>query len=276
CAAIWASDTNCTAGNYAVIFNGSGDTVTGGVHSNGGIDLIGGSQTLGPTTYGNGSGCAVTTGGSGDTYTSGPTAEAAILTWPEDYSTVLTSCGGVGQVACTGPGGTPSYCTTAAANYTFTSGGTTDVTNNVYCAYGTGTPSTPSTWNGVIYFESGSLGTSTTPLYGTWIAGTVEVGHKSYLSTQTATPTYPLFYAVGSGTCSSASVGGVCMTASGSVVDGDIFAPNGTIEFNGAGGTANFLESKDVNLVGGTFSGDGPQVTGGGSGTTTGSDTLTG
>ncbi|HWF71932.1 MAG TPA: pilus assembly protein TadG-related protein, partial [Solirubrobacteraceae bacterium] len=212
CAAIWASDTNCTAGNYAVIFNGSGDTVTGGVHSNGGIDLIGGSQTLGPTTYGNGSGCAMTTGGSGDTYTSGPTAEAPITTWPVDYSTILTACGGTGQVACTGPGGTPSYCTQAQASFDFP----TDAiaTGNVYCAYGTGNVKNPSTWNGLIFFHSGSFGSSSSPLQGTWIGGTIDVGRKSYLSTQTTTPTYPLFYAVGSGTCSSASVGGVCMTAS--------------------------------------------------------------
>jgi Flp pilus assembly protein TadG len=274
CAAIWASDSDCTAGNYGVIFNGAGDIVTGGVHSNGSIDLIGGSQTLGPTTYGNGSGCTMTTGGSGDTYTSGPTAQAPITTWPLDYSTILTACGATGQVTCTGPGGTPSYCTQAQASFDFP----TDAiaTGNVYCAYGTGNVTNPSTWNGLILFHSGSFGTSSSPLQGTWIGGTIDVGRKSFLSTQTTTPSYPVFYAVGSGTCSSATVGGVCMTASGSVINGDVFAPNGTIEFNGAGGTANFLESKDVNLVGGTFSGDGPQVTGGGSGTTTGSDTLTG
>ncbi len=277
CYAIFASDSNCgTTGspNYGVTFNGSGDTITGGVHSNGSIDLIGGSQTLGPTTNGpTASNCTTKQGGGGDSFTSGPTPEAPIPSWPDDYTQILTACGGSGQVACTGPGGTPSYCTHAAANYTFSNGGTTDITNNVYCAYGTGTPSDPSTWNGLIYFQSGSLGTSSSPLYGTWIGGTIEVGHTSYLATQTTTPSYPVFYAAGSGNCSSASSGGVCMTASGSGVSGGIFAPNGTIEFNGNGSTANFLESKDVTLVGGGFTGDGPLDSGGG-GSSPGTEAL--
>jgi Flp pilus assembly protein TadG len=275
CYAIYASDSNCgtvATPNYGVIFNGAGDTITGGVHSNGSIDLIGGSQALGPTTYGTGANCTVATGGSGDTYTSGPTAQAPIATWPMDYSTILTACGGSGQVACTGPSGTPAYCTQAAASFDFP----TDAiaTNNVYCAYGTGTKSDPSTWNGLIFFHSGSFGASGAPLYGTWIGGTIDVGRKVFLAPQTTTPTYPLFYAVGSGTCASATVGGVCMTAAGSVVNGAIFAPNGTIAFNGGSGTANFLESQDVNLVGGSFTGSGPLVSGG-SGSSSGSDSLT-
>ena len=255
CYAIYASDANCSS-NYSVIFNGAGNTVTGGVQSNGSIDLIGGSQQLGPTYYSNGSGCKVTTGGSGDTYTSGPTAQAPLTAWPFDYSQILTACGGTGQVACTGPGGTPSYCTQAAASYDYPTNAIS--TNNVYCAYGTGTKSDPSTWNGLIYFHSGSFGSSTTPLYGTWIGGTIEVGRQSFLAPQASTPNYPVFYATGSGNCSSSSNGGICMVASGSGVNGGMFAPNGTIEVNGGSGTANFLESKDVNLVGGSFTGDGP------------------
>jgi Flp pilus assembly protein TadG len=263
CYAIFTSDSTCgtaSSPTYGVTFNGSGDTVTGGVHSNGGIDLIGGSQTLGPTTYGNGANCKVTQGGSGDTFSSGPTQQAPSATWPLDYSTILTACGGSGQVACSGPGGTPAYCTVAQASFDFP----TDAiaTGNVYCAYGTGTKSDPSTWTGLIFFHSGSFGTSSSPLRGTWIGGTIEVGRASFLAAQTTTPTYPVFYAVGSGTCSSASSGGVCMVASGSGVNGAMFAPNGTIEFNGAGGTSNFLESKDVNLVGGSFTGNGPLDTG--------------
>lgn len=265
CYAIFAMDTNCASGNYGVTFNGASDVVTGGVHSNGSIDLIGGSQKLGPTTYGNGSGCTVKTGGTGDTYTAGPTAEAP-LPWPLDYSKILTACGGSGEVACTGPNGTPAYCTKAQANFDFP----TDpiVSGNVYCAYGTGSGvkvSDPSTWTGLIYFHSGSFGAAGSPIYGTWIGGTIEVGRKSYLSTQTTTPTYPVFYAAGSGNCSSASSGGVCMTASGSEVNGGLFSPNGTIEFNGDGSTANFLEAQDVNLVGQGFTGSGPSDGYGGS-----------
>jgi Flp pilus assembly protein TadG len=273
CYAIFASDTSCGDGSSTagISFNGSGDTITGGVHSNGSIYLQGGgNQNLGPTTYGTGSGCTASDsgGGGGNTYASGPTAQAPITTWPDNYSTILTACGGTGQVACTGPGATPAYCTQAQASFDFNSD--TLATNNVYCAYGTGTPSNPTTWNGSIKFEYGALGSASTPILGTWIAGTINVDHKSYLAPQTTTPAYPLFYAVGSGTCS------VCMTASSSQVSGAIFAPNGTIEFNGAGSTANFLESKDVNLVGGAFTGDGPLDSGGGSGSSSGSDSLTG
>ena len=270
CYAIYASDTNCSS-NYSVIFNGAGDTITGGVQSNGSIDLIGGSQQLGPTYYSNTSGCNVTTGGSGDTFTSGPKAQAPLTAWPFDYSHILTACGGSGEIACTGPGGTPSYCTQAAASYDYPTNAVT--TNNIYCAYGTGTKSDPSTWNGLIYFHSGSFGSSTTPLYGTWIGGTIEVGRQSFLAPQASTPNYPVFYATGSGNCSSSSSGGICMVASGSGVNGGMFAPSGTIEFNGGSGTANFLEAKDVNLIGGSFTGDGP-TTGTVSSSATGSSAL--
>jgi hypothetical protein len=114
----------------------------------------------------------------------------------------------------------------------------------------------------LIEFQSGSLGSSLTPVLGTWIAGTIDIEHQSFLAPQITTPTYPLFYAVGSGTCSSATVGGVCMSAGSNELTGAIFSPNGTIKFNGASSTANFLESKDVNLVGGSFSGDGPSDSG--------------
>lgn len=257
CYAIFAADQTCS--NYGVTLNGKGDTITGGVHSNGSIDLIGQGQSLGPTTYGNGSGCVVTQGGTGDTFSSGPTSETP-LSWPLDYSKVLTACGGSGEVACTGPGGTPSYCTQAQANFDFPTDSV--VSGNVYCAYGTGSGvnvKDPSTWTGLIYFHSGTFGSAGSPIYGTWIGGTIEVGRASYLSTQTTTPTYPVFYATGSGTCSSASSGGVCMTAAASEVNGGMFAPNGTVEFNGDGSTANFVEALDVNMIGKGFTGNGPQ-----------------
>ncbi len=55
----------------------------------------------------------------------------------------ITACSGSG---CTGPGGTPSYCTYAAANYS------TNPTNpGIYCAYGaSATPGDPTTWTGTI------------------------------------------------------------------------------------------------------------------------------
>src|SRR5581483_3671791 len=187
CYAIFAADTSCTSGHYGVTFNGAGDVVTGGVHSNGSIDLIGGSQKLGPTTYGNGSGCTVTTGGSGDTYSSGPTAEAP-LSWPLDYSKILTACGATGQVACSGPGGTPSYCTVASTS-TITIG--PGAANGVYCAVGTGRASDPSTYTGYIDLTD----TNTSPIVSvTMVAGAVQCGVKQ-CAAQSFNSTYPLIYA---------------------------------------------------------------------------------
>jgi Flp pilus assembly protein TadG len=305
CAAIFAmaspSGSSCPTD---ITLNGAGDTITGSVHANGTISESGGDQTLGTTSYGlTADGCSYQPS-SGSTPATG-TSEAPITSWPTDYSKVLTACGGTGQPTCTGPcinsgdlttdpctppvggttdncesssdgcSGTPAYCTQGAASYDFGNGEAALPTDNVWCAFGTGSPTNPADYTGLIYFQSGTLGTSTTPIYGTWIGGTVEVGHKSYLSTQASTPTYPVFYSAGSGTCSSASSGGVCMSASGNQINGDIFAPNGAIEFDGAGSTFNFLEAQTIDFVGGSagFTGDGPSSAGGGS--TAGTDSLT-
>ncbi len=178
-------------------------------------------------------------------------------------------------MACTGPGGTPSYCTKAAANFTFTNPAAQNVvTNNVYCAYGTGTPSNPLTWTGLIFFQSGNLGSASTPIQGTWIGGTIEIGHQSFLEPQTTTPTYPVFYALGSGTCASQSVGGICSASASNQIDGGMFAPNGTVQFNGGSSTTdNFIEGQTVDLIGGSFNGTGP-ANGQSSGSTPGSDSL--
>ncbi len=127
----------------------------------------------------------------------------------------------------------------------------------------------------MIEFQSGTLGTASSPIQGTWIAGTIDVDHQTYLEPQTTTPTYPLFYAVGSGDCSSSTVGGICVPAQNQDLTGALFAPNGTVEFNGAGSTDNFVEGKDVYLRGGSFTGDGPSDSGSTS-YTPGSDSLTG
>jgi hypothetical protein len=64
------------------------------------------------------------------------------------------------------------------------------------------------------------------------------------------------------------------MTARGSVVNGDIFAPNGTIEFNGGGSTINFLEAQTVDFAGGSVTGDEPSYSGGGTAPSPGTDQL--
>ena len=136
CAAVFAMGSSCSnssgdPGGSPIIFNGSGDTIQGIMHSNGSIyEAGGGNQTLGQTTFGNGSGCEIDTSNeTGDTWgglsTMPTTGSAPTSTWPDDYTNVVTNCGSGYAYACTGPGGTPSYCTNAAANYTFGSGETT-------------------------------------------------------------------------------------------------------------------------------------------------------
>jgi Flp pilus assembly protein TadG len=282
CAAVFAMGSSCSntgsqPGGSPIIFSGSGDTLNGLVHSNGSIyEAGGGSQTLGPTTFGNGSGCEVDTDHeSGDTWngssTIPTTGEAPITTWPEDYTTVVTACGGGLTYACTGPGGTPSYCTKAAANFTFGSGQTTPISGQVWCATGTGTASTPSTWNGLFDFQS-----SATTLTGNWIGGTVDLDENGWTLSPQLT-SFPLLYATGSGNCSSGTNGGVCMTGGSQTVNGSIFAPNGWIEFNGGSSTTtNFLEAQTIYFNGGSnhIIGSGPTSLSGG-GVTAGADSLT-
>jgi Flp pilus assembly protein TadG len=257
CYAIFATDTTCGTG-HGITMNGSGNTITGATHSDGSLNLSGGNQTLGPTTIASPLSSCLNGSLSSDTYNgaSQPLTESPIGTWPDDYSQVLTACSSTGPITCTGPNGTPSYCTQAAPTFTFGSGQTTPVSGNVYCAYGSTSGvnvANPATWTGAIDFQSAPLGSSSSPIQGTWIGGTITIDHKAYLSTQTSTPTYPLFYATGSGSSCA-----VCMSASGNQLNGAIFAPNGLINFSGAGSTANFLEGKDVDFEGGNFSGDGP------------------
>ena len=128
---------------------GGGTTITGGVHSNSSINVGGGGSHFGPTTYGNGSGCLVSPSSyqqNSNSFTAGPTAIAPI-TWPIDYSTNFPDCGGTGQLGCTGPGGTPSFCTqatTATSETLHTYNPSNLSTGNIYCDVGTGTASLPS------------------------------------------------------------------------------------------------------------------------------------
>jgi Flp pilus assembly protein TadG len=276
CAAVFAMSQTCTpAGSSPIVLNGAGDTITGTVQSNGSIDEVGRNEALGSTTFGNGSGCTITTGGTGDTWGGSSTqptiGQAPALAWPDDYTQAVTSCGSGYAYACTGPSGTPSYCTQAAQTFTFGSGQTTLTPGQVWCAYGaSGTPSKPATWNGLIYFQS-----TTVTVTGNWFGGTIELGHAENLSPYLPTPTFPVMYATGSGDCTSASIGGVCMSAANQNITGAIFAPNGTIEFNGASSTTDdFLEAQDIDFVGGSVTGDGPTTVTGGTGTP-GSDSLT-
>ena len=65
------------------------------------------------------------------------------------------------------------------------------------------------------------------------------------------------------------------MSAAGNEISGGIFAPNGTVQFNGGSTTTdNFVEGWAVDFIGGSFNGSGP-TNGGTTGSTPGSDSLT-
>ena len=276
CYAIFAKDSSCTSGHYGIQFSGGGNTITGGILANGSVSPGGGGSSFGPSTYGpSASGCTWPTGS--DTHVSGPTSESALITtWPIDYSTDFPACTGA---ACTGPGGTPSFCTQSSTSTSWSLN--TVVSGNIYCGVGTGTAGTPSTWNGAIAVGAGGVGSSASPLAATYVAGSVALngggdylaacgysstGYKVAACSSTVptptTPNYPLIYALG--TSATAINGG----GGGSFFFGDLFAPNGTITFNGGGDTTSFLEGNDVVYTGGGLIGDGPSTSGSILGTT--------
>jgi hypothetical protein len=285
CYAIFAMDQSCSG--TGVTFNGGGYDIKGGVHSNGSINTGGGGSSYGPTTYG--TGCTKTTGG-GDTFTSGPTAEAPVTTWPINYATDFPACGGSGEAAC-GPSGTPSYCSASAASFTFTNSSPPS-SGYIYCAYGTGTESNPTTWNGTIAFTGGSIGSSGSPVVATYVAGNVYTnsgsefleacgyGTTGYVastcqgtSTQTppnpVTSNYPVIYAVDTDTQAAAAgdTYAVNLGGGGNSWQGDIFAPNGTVDIAAGSQTTGFIEGNDVYFLSGGITGDGPSANGTGSST---------
>jgi Flp pilus assembly protein TadG len=279
CYAIWAGDTSCShfgvsfgSGTYPTGGGGGGTRITGGVHSNGSLNVGGGGSNFGPTTYG--TGCTVAPSSwanNGNTFVSGPTAQAPVTTWPINYAIDFPPCSGS---ACTGPSGTPSFCTSAttAASETLQTYTPANLfSGNIYCDVGSGTASTPTTWNGTITVQGG-------PVESTFVAGNVIINGGSSItacgystsgytasgcSAAVPVPTtgnYPMIYAVGTGTAIDDSAGGNGFT-------GDMFAPNGTA--NIGGGTATlFIEAWDIYAPGGGWTGDGPSDSGTGSGST--------
>lgn len=268
CYAIFAMDPTCPSGTGVSITGGA--IGIGGILSNGDISTTGGtSDTFGNTTYGpSASGCTWTDKGGSKTFANGTPAHGSGTNgWPIDYAYDFPACSGV---ACTGPGGTPSFCTLSSTSATWA---VTPAVNSpqIYCAVGSGTASTPTTWNGAMTVTQ--AGSSGSPQEDTYVAGTVTVtgsGYSEACGYATAgyvasgcpagvpkppfSANYPLIYAVSSGAAVTANVGGTTFL-------GDVFAPLGTISFTGGGSTTGFLEGYDVVFQGGNFTADGPATT---------------
>jgi hypothetical protein len=267
CQAVFAMDPNCA--NNGVSATAGSINITGGVHSNGSINDSSGGSTWGPTTYGPAaSNCSINYSQYSESFTAGPTSGPVISSWPIDYSVLYPACSSGGSVQCTGPNGTPSYCTYAAPNYTVTS----TPTQGIYCAYGSGTPSDPHTYTGTVNFNNGGF-----PVTASYICGYVSINAGINSLTPYNYPTnHMLFYAAGADTGSGkSSVPAVNYAAGGYPAVGDTFAPNGTISVTAGINSTSFFEGKDVNLAAGgyTITGDGP--TNPGSTTTSGIASLT-
>jgi hypothetical protein len=274
CYLMFARDSNCSHSGIKVSNNGN-VTVHGGVWSNSGLDTSGADNNShwGHAILGNGSGCSWTQGRHNPQFASGPAQHAPINAWPRDYTTVITACGGGGsEPSCTGPGGTPPYCTKAQANYSSLDLSASGNANQVFCAYGTGTPNDPTTWNGTIVVPASSSSFNFTDSF---IGGYVSVSTHSAgtLTAQLSTSIGSLLiYANGNDTGSlSCPVSSPCSavlqnTGGNSTVTGDIFVPNGTanVATQGNGTWTTFIQAQDVALnAGGGLAGDGP---GGGTG----------
>lgn len=171
CYAVFAMDRAC--GSSSTPFTGGGGiTITGGLHSNGSVNFGGGRSSFGQVTYG--TGCTLSPSQwaqNGNTFTpssGNPASEAPILTWPIPYALDFPSCSGAsctgacdnGSSSCSTKYRTPSFCTQASNQAAWsinTYNPATLTSGNVYCDVGTGTPGTPSTWNGTLSAAGGPV-----------------------------------------------------------------------------------------------------------------------
>lgn len=253
CQLIFANDKSCTGG-VTLSPNGTPSTIQGGIESNGSIttNSSGNPTVNSKPTYQQG--CS---GPSTSSATAPWKNKASTKTipsywpndWPVDYRDYYPACPGYSQtthteISCSGPGGTPSYCDQAAGSFT-----NPTTTNQIYCAYGTGTPADPSTWNGTI--------SQTGALAATYIAGYVNINYSGNGTISPKPGNHLLAYAA------AASTTALQLTVSGSgTLSGDEFAPFGTAIVTLSGtpsGNGIFVEGLDVNFTAnGTPTADGP------------------
>ena len=297
CGFLFAYNSICTSQSDGINLSNNGNTsVTGTIISNSNLTgSTNGNVSLGTATYGpNGCSNTVTYAGQ-DPWSSAPTQASTDYPYPINYANDFPACGGTGEAAClpnsAGPlAGYPSFCTNAGANITLTgsTNGDSTITDNIYCASGTGDPAQPSTWNGSITIDLQGKDT----LFDTFVGGTITFSGagKDVLSAcgyatggytaancaasvpKPTTANYPIFYVTGNSSTA------LDVTVAGSqVLNGDMFVPNGGANLSLAGKKplTTFVEGYNIGLsMGGTLVGDGPVYSGSG-GYTTGTDSLT-
>lgn len=238
-------DANCSGG---ITLTGNNQTV-GGLETNGGVSITGNNDSL--TTVLDGvagiNNCTMNQVGNNFSIASPAVQNQTAVAFPVDYTNQLP--------ACTFP---------PQPNWSWTSNNA-QIPDGVYCAYGTGNPSDPSTWNGSVTIT----GNNFQPARVTFIAGNFSfVGnHGGPLSPYD--PAHPLMiYQVGTGQL---TIDGNEFFDTGGIIE----AKNATCTVNGNSnngqGTAAFsglVECNSVVVNGNnfTFAGVGPVIGGGGGG----------
>ncbi|MDQ6746610.1 MAG: pilus assembly protein TadG-related protein, partial [Candidatus Dormibacteraeota bacterium] len=267
CYAIFAKDPVCTSGHNSITITG-GNINIGAILTNGSLSTTGGNDTFGATTIGPSASvppCKWTDNGGSKTFggNPAPTAGAGTSGWPIDYSYDFPPC----TTTCTGPLGTPSFCTQAstAASYSVAPAVNSP---QIYCGVGSGNVKDPTTWTGAMSVTTAAGGSAGSPQEDTYVAGSVSfpsatggylepcgyassgyvaAGCPAGVPSPPYTANYPLVYAVAAGAAVTVP------NAGGTSFIGDVFAPNGTISFTGGGLTTGFLEGWDVTFQGGNF-----------------------
>ncbi len=272
CYAIYAANQTCGTSN-GFVTNSASETLIGGIHSQGSLNITNGTYDFeDPITYSTGN-CTYTPAGNATEQGNSPTAggNQAAGYWPQDYASSFPACPATG-VTCTGTGGTPSYCTAAAASYSFNWASSP---TGIYCAYGTGSPSNPATWNGAITFSNGaSIGSSSSYQALTLIAGSVSMTSSNVYIKAATGASNCVIYALDT----DAAAGGTAVSiANGNYGwSGDIFAPKGSVNVNSSSSNGSFIEAQNVNITNLSFTGDGPTFPGSGAPPSSGSDALAG
>lgn len=271
-------DTGSVVSDIGVSIPANGIDIKGAIESN--ASLFGGSgNTFGLGTVGTSCGVAplydyLSNGTNNFAGLTAPVGQAVRNYWPIDYSQDFPPCGGSG--APCNASGTPSFCSASAANFNFTSSNQ-PVAGYIYCAYGTGTKSAPSTWNGNISMSGGGFsGTQSNPTPDTFVAGSVTMNGTYYFSacgysssgynaascrgssgqsmpapplcSQASAPNpcnYPLIYATDNSTnapaCNLRLAVSVCIVGGASNIEGDIFASAGSLLPPNGSGTIYFV-----------------------------------
>ena len=285
CYAIYAANATCGS-NDGFINDETGETITGAVHSQGSMNVSNGTFTFnGPITYSS-SNCTYTPAQNGTEtgkYTPQAGGNEPANFWPLNYATVFGACGPTATYQCTtvnGIANVPSYCTdvtTSASGFVFgwNNNGTEPYSGHVYCSIGTGTASTPSTWNGPIIFSDGAdCGSSSSPIAATFIGGYINSSSSTMYLQPNASMDNLLMWANDTDSAAGGTSNAIELANGNYYVAGTLFAPSGTVNLNSTSASAAFLEAQNVNIQNLSFTGDGPLAPGTSASSTSGSDSL--